>query len=255
MIRHFGWKKDLPDADDHVFSAPAPVGPLPRAVSLRYMVPRIFDQQQTSSCVANAWAAAIGIREAQAHLALGPVSRLYIYAYARGLDGDEHEDQGTYLRSGAKALRLMGAPPEDAWPFVESRVNFTPNLQSHMLAHARRGGKYARIAGTGPARVEHAKAALAAGQPFVFGTEVTEAFKEYERGVIARPTALDSIAGGHALCAVGYDDDLQAFEVQNSWGSDWGNGGFLWMSYDYMGWSGTDDLWSCWGWQALQGAP
>ncbi len=40
--------------------------------------------------------------------------------------------------------------------------------------------------------------------------------------------------GRHAVCVIGYDDDLYggAFEIMNSWGTNWGNGGFTWVSYD-----------------------
>ncbi len=44
--------------------------------------------------------------------------------------------------------------------------------------------------------------------------------------------------GGHALCIVGYDDNKQtadgpgAFRLVNSWGTDWGNEGYCWMSYE-----------------------
>ncbi len=36
----------------------------------------------------------------------------------------------------------------------------------------------------------------------------------------------------HSLCVVGYDTNKfgGAFEVQNSWGTDWGNGGYAWIS-------------------------
>jgi hypothetical protein len=37
--------------------------------------------------------------------------------------------------------------------------------------------------------------------------------------------------GYHAMCVVGYDDDRGAFEVMNSWGRKWGNGGFMWIPY------------------------
>jgi hypothetical protein len=43
--------------------------------------------------------------------------------------------------------------------------------------------------------------------------------------------------GGHALCIVGYDDNKQtadgpgAFRLVNSWGTDWGDEGYCWMSY------------------------
>jgi len=37
----------------------------------------------------------------------------------------------------------------------------------------------------------------------------------------------------HALCVVGYDDEKYggAFEIQNSWGTDWGNEGYVWVKY------------------------
>ena len=38
----------------------------------------------------------------------------------------------------------------------------------------------------------------------------------------------------HAMCVVGYDDEKYggAFEIMNSWGADWGNEGFIWVSYE-----------------------
>jgi hypothetical protein len=40
--------------------------------------------------------------------------------------------------------------------------------------------------------------------------------------------------GGHAMCVVGYDDAQYggAFEVQNSWGENWGNSGYIWIPYE-----------------------
>ena len=40
--------------------------------------------------------------------------------------------------------------------------------------------------------------------------------------------------GRHAVCVVGFDDDLHggAFEIMNSWGTKWGNGGFTWVPYE-----------------------
>jgi hypothetical protein len=40
--------------------------------------------------------------------------------------------------------------------------------------------------------------------------------------------------GNHAMLIVGYDDDLQAFKVVNSWGSAWGNEGYCWISYNFF---------------------
>lgn len=38
--------------------------------------------------------------------------------------------------------------------------------------------------------------------------------------------------GYHAMTVVGYDDDRSAFQIMNSWGSDWCDGGFIWVRYE-----------------------
>jgi len=40
-----------------------------------------------------------------------------------------------------------------------------------------------------------------------------------------------SLLGGHAVPIVGYNDKMQAFLCQNSWGSSWGNHGFFYIPY------------------------
>ncbi|BCG49009.1 Cysteine protease [Citrifermentans bremense] len=50
----------------------------------------------------------------------------------------------------------------------------------------------------------------------------------------------DTIIGGHAFAIVGYDED--GFWIQNSWGRDWGKGGFARIGYD--DWlANADDVW------------
>jgi len=34
------------------------------------------------------------------------------------------------------------------------------------------------------------------------------------------------------MCVVGYDDRRQAIRLMNSWGRDWADGGYCWVSYD-----------------------
>ena len=43
----------------------------------------------------------------------------------------------------------------------------------------------------------------------------------------------DDFLGGHSICVIGYDDNKYggAFEIINSWGVDWANGGYCWIRY------------------------
>ena len=48
------------------------------------------------------------------------------------------------------------------------------------------------------------------------------------------PAFGERVVGGHAVCAVGYDDAKQWFIVRNSWGASWGDHGYFYMPYDYL---------------------
>jgi C1A family cysteine protease len=54
----------------------------------------------------------------------------------------------------------------------------------------------------------------------------------------------------HAVTLVGWDDDLGAWLIKNSWNKDWGDGGFMWIKY------GTSKIGSWPAWAEVQvGAP
>lgn len=86
-------------------------------------------------------------------------------------------------------------------------------------------------------KVTPVKQALASGHAVPFGMLVPASF--FYATDLWEPTddelALlpELMVHGHALCAVGYDDSKYggAFEVMNSWGEKWGNGGFCWVKY------------------------
>lgn len=48
-----------------------------------------------------------------------------------------------------------------------------------------------------------------------------------------------SDTGCHAMLVVGFSDSQNAFKVVNSWGTDWGNNGFVWI--DYMAFENVTD--------------
>ena len=63
--------------------------------------------------------------------------------------------------------------------------------------------------------------------------------------------------GGHAVMAVGYDDEMKiknansdearttgALMIRNSWGTGWGENGYGWLPYDYILRSLAVDWWS-----------
>jgi C1A family cysteine protease len=92
------------------------------------------------------------------------------------------------------------------------------------------------------------KGCLASGYPFVFGFTVYESFESQQvaqSGVLSMPAAGETIVGGHAVLAVGYDDSKNAFIIRNSWGDGWGLAGYFYMPYAYLLDNNlSDDFWT-----------
>ena len=73
--------------------------------------------------------------------------------------------------------------------------------------------------------------------PFVFGFTVFNSFESEagaENGIMNMPSQNESLLGGHAVLAVGYDDNKEHFIVRNSWGTKWGDNGYFYMPYNYI---------------------
>lgn len=72
---------------------------------------------------------------------------------------------------------------------------------------------------------------------FVFGFTVYESF---ESNTVARtghapmPSTRERVLGGHAVCAIGYDESKRWFICRNSWGTSWGMRGYFTLPYDYL---------------------
>jgi len=77
---------------------------------------------------------------------------------------------------------------------------------------------------------EEMKIALTSG-PIVGTMEVHESFMHYVSGVYHSLGPQDHVVGGHCICIVGYDDAKGAWLVKNSWGTGWGERGYVWIKY------------------------
>ena len=80
--------------------------------------------------------------------------------------------------------------------------------------------------------LSHVKAFLTGGDPVLVGVAVYPGFRDLAGQDATFSTTEGDRLGGHAVVAVGYNDDRRAVRILNSWGTEWGDGGYAWIAYD-----------------------
>lgn len=277
--RGMGWIPDLPDFRDYTEETAAvreilgptgvtaagprtrrPAG-LPAAVDLRPWASPIEDQGALGSCTAQAGAGVIEYYERKSFGRHVESSRLFLYKATRNLMKSKG-DSGAYLRMTMGAMVIFGVPPEPYWPYTDAEEAFDKEPPAFCYAFAQ-GYKtllYYRHDPAGSTRaavLERLKAHIAAGHPAMFGFTVYSSFDQAETtGRIPLPHGRERIEGGHAVVAMGYDDDLTianasggepcrgALLIRNSWGRAWGEKGYGWLPYAYVLKGLAEDFWS-----------
>src|SRR5258708_21896761 len=81
------------------------------------------------------------------------------------------------------------------------------------------------------------KGCLFSGYPFVYGFTVYESFESEDvarTGNVPMPSPGERVVGGHAVLAVGYDDDEGMLICRNSGGAQCGDAGSLYMPHAHL---------------------
>ena len=249
-IRDFHSKTKLKLQDD-----------VPSSIDLSAYCSPIESQGQLNSCSANA---AIGLLEYFENRAYGSYvngSRLFLFKVGRNLEKQEGLG-GIQLRTAMKGMATFGVPPEEYWPYDPDKVADEPSAFCYAFAQDYKSILYYKLGkdGDGAGRLKIIKTYLASGYPSMFGFRVFNMGEHPKQpkynGEIWFPAKRQKPSGGHALVAVGYDDNKEihdgtgkvvqkgALKVRNSWGTGWGDQGYGWMAYDYIREELATDFWS-----------
>ncbi len=148
------------------------------------------------------------------------------------------------------AMRLFGVPPEEYWEYDISQFDKEPPAFCYAFASNYQAIKYVRLDKsnlTKQALVDSIKENLSKGIPSMFGFTVYESIEQASAdGKIPFPCNTEKVLGGHAIMAVGYDNNLKiknngcgevgtgAFLIRNSWGTSWGEQGYGYLPYEYV---------------------
>lgn len=218
-------------------------------VSLREFFPEPFDQGSLDASPAHACAAVVDYFERRSHGQELRPSRLFLHRNALHMAMSD-DRCSVNLRATLKALACCGLPPERYWPYDVSKADQEPLPFLYTFAARCRELQYVRLDArnaSGAATLARVRSFLAGGFPVVFGVSVPSSISDSAE-IPYRPT-FDSVLGGQALVAVGYDDQWLsssrgALLVRNSWGTGWGDGGYGWLPYAFVEERLAVDFWA-----------
>lgn len=230
QIPKYHWRPDKLDKRDYKYNPNN--YPQMDVTDLRQFCSPVEDQGNLGSCTGQAIAGAIELLNKRNKMPTD-VSRLFIYYYERLILGTVNYDSGAYIRDGIKACSRNGAPLEKFWPYLIQRFKSKPTQQAIRDALSRKITLYERVN-------DHNGCidAINNGYPVIIGFHVYSSFESrdvYKTGMMPYPNLRkEKLLGGHAVLLVGYNKLTQRYIARNSWGSNWGDGGYFYMPFEVI---------------------
>ena len=163
------------------------------------------------------------------------LSESWIYWNCKRIDPWPNSE-GTSIRCAMQVLQKIGVPCEDAYPYSD-KYKGEPKAWAKLIAKWGLIDSYWRCRG-----IDDLRLGLVSG-PVVIGIACfREIFFVDGKGQLPYPNNPDEVLGGHAVCAVGFNDRTQKIYAKNSWGESWGRNGYFSIPYRYI----NDFMWDAW---------
>lgn len=179
--------------------------------SVRLPTTPVLDQGAASTCLAQAICDGVLVRaRIQGVHTPRLFSRLWLYLHARA---DVTVDSGIAFSAAVNALAMRGAPAEEHWPYSPEGVFSMPPFAAAQHAWSE-AGKFRFHA---LSSAEQSAAAMAQACPVVAGFATL-------------------FGGPHAVLLVGYEVEQDGLHLlaKNSWGDEFGEGGYVWIHADQL---------------------
>jgi hypothetical protein len=214
---------------------------IPRSFSLRQYSPIPEDQSPFGTCTA--WASVFAARTITESIAKNRIVRQQssddafspYYVYINVSKTVPPFTEGIYIGDALDFLKETGAVKRLQ---IEKLINWI-NLDRQVYSNREHFpiSDYVTLYGykNGPDTIENrvlpVKKSISEKKPVIIAMEIKNSFN-YAKDMWQNDTS--GYYGYHAMCVIGYDDDKYggAFLIQNSWGTNWGNEGLVWIKYD-----------------------
>ena len=200
---------------------------LPSKVDLRNKFPEVYSQ--TLGCCTTC--AALACDDYYYHnTKKWKPSLVFTYHMQKVVDKEPMIDDGSTVWTALRAIKKYGVCNAKVWPEDEpleknpSKAALADGLKGHEIKKNYEIEKLSQV-----------KKALYRGYPVPCSFTWTDAMMNVGSDyILPEPTEreVDKCDTGHAVCVVGYDNKKELLIIRNSWGSDWGDNGYCYMTYD-----------------------
>jgi len=197
---------------------------LPSKCSIKDMFPPVY-LQHYGNCTSNA---VLGCDDMIYHgSGIWVPSTTFTY-YNQKKGEKPMKDTGSDIETALKTVKKYGACSAKMWandkPFDEkpSKEAYENGLHGHEIK------KWYEVKNQ-----KQIKQAIFRGYPVAISMEWAFKYNDVEY-VLDTPTKKQAFDAPscHAIVIVGYDDDNKLYEFRNSWGSQWGNNGYAFFTYE-----------------------
>ena len=214
-------------------------------VNGRSFISAVKNQGQCGSCVAFGTTAAIdGTMRVKLGLATSDPSASLMRDLSEAqlfYCGGAKCATGWWVSAALNYATATGLAPESDFPYTpgDQSCNLPVNWQGHITQLS---------ASQVLDSVSAMKAAIIDTGPLIACFSVYQDFFAYTGGIY-HYNGTSPFVGGHCVCVVGYDDYRGAWLCKNSWGTDWGMGGYFYIAYGQCGIDAT--MWAITGFATL----
>ena len=216
-------------------------GNLPAKISYRAYCPPVLSQGQVSTCVG--WATSYGLLSTQQNILMGEsnfykkqvrvMDPNFVYALIRDYS-DGWCQNGTNMGDAMEVLMNYGSKPLYTPPWLSCNSTYAFDKFALAIASIYTITNFYALIDKSDL-VNTLKYTLSNKSPIAVGMNVTKSFATGSGMQYGKwsPSSNELIEGGHAMCIIGYDDTKYggSFELMNSYGTDFGDNGFVWISY------------------------
>ena len=138
---------------------------------------------------------------------------------------------GMVIPKALEFVKMNGISTWESMPYSDDNgCDIQPNNQQKENGSYFKIDNYYRLENLNESYI---KQILSNNHPIIIGVPIFQNFYDNLGEVIE--SNLGEEIGGHALVIIGWDDNLQAFKMANSWGKNWGDRGYGWVHYDHIG--------------------